>query len=66
MPKAGGTHAGGDVRLLEMLIRGNMPDPLGQIADVRAGINSVMIGACANMSIADGKPHRIDDYIHWT
>ena len=65
IPKATGTHGGGDRRLLEMLIRGNMEDPLGQVADVRAGINSVMIGACANLSIQDGKPHRIDDIIKW-
>ena len=65
IPKASGTHGGGDVRLLEMLIRGNMPDPMGQVADVRAGINSVMIGACANLSIRDGLPHRIDDIIKW-
>ena len=65
IPKAAGTHGGGDVRLLEMLIRGSMPDPMGQIADVRAGINSVMIGACANLSIKDGQPHRIDDIIKW-
>lgn len=65
IPKAAGTHGGGDVRLLEMLIRGNMPDPMGQIADVRAGINSVMIGACANLSIRDGRAHRIDDIIKW-
>lgn len=65
IPKAEGTHGGGDIRLLEMLIRGSAEDPLGQIADVRAGIRSVMIGACANLSIQDGKPHKIDDIIKW-
>ena len=65
VPKALGSHGGGDARLLDMIIRGGLEDPLGQIADTRAGTNSVMIGVCANMSIKDGQAHRVEDLIHW-
>ena len=63
VPKESGTHGGSDDRLLEMLFRPGIPDPLNQLASSEAGVNSVMIGVCANKSIADGMPHRIGDYI---
>ena len=65
VPKADGMHGGADIRLLEMLFRPGTPDPLNQLASSTAGIHSVMIGVCANKSIRDGKPYRIDDLIHW-
>ena len=63
VPKAEGTHGGSDALLREMLFRQNIPDPLQQLASSMAGINSVMIGVCANKSIRDGRPYRIDDLI---
>ena len=63
--KAEGTHGGADELLREMLFKPETPDPLKQRALSDAGIRSAMIGICANKSIADGKPHRIDDYIKW-
>ena len=65
VPKAEGMHGGADIRLLEMLFVPGTPDPLKQLASSEAGIHSVMIGVCANKSIADGKPYRIDDLIKW-
>jgi predicted dehydrogenase len=65
VPKESGMHGGSDERLLEMLFRPGTPDPLNQLASSAEGIHSVMIGVCANKSIADGMPHRVDDYIKW-
>jgi predicted dehydrogenase len=65
VPKAAGMHGGADVRLLDMLFRPGTPDPLNQLASSDAGIHSVMIGVCANKSMRDGKPYRIDDLIRW-
>ena len=65
VPKAEGTHGGSDDRLLQMLFRPGTPDPLHQLASSEAGIHSVMIGVCANKSIRDGKPYRINDLIRW-
>jgi len=65
VPKAQGMHGGADVQLLDMLFRPGTPDPLHQSASSQAGIHSVMIGVCANKSIRDGLPHRIDDLILW-
>lgn len=63
IPKVTGMHGGGDMRLLEMLIKGDMPDPMGQLADTTAGIHSIMIGVCANKSIQSGEPYCIKDLI---
>ena len=65
VPKAAGMHGGADERLREMLFRPDVPDPLNQLASSEAGVLSAMIGICANKSIRDGLPHRIDDYIRW-
>ena len=54
-------HGGGDIRLLEMIIRGGLEDPLGQVADSRAGAMSIMIGIAANHSMAEGKQIQIAD-----
>ena len=53
-PKAGGTHAGGDDRMVKMLFGGLTDDPLGQCSDSFDGIKSAMIGIAANKSIKDG------------
>jgi predicted dehydrogenase len=51
-----GTHDGGDERLRRMIFVGDIPDPLGQQADSWAGVMSVLIGAAANISIAEKRP----------
>lgn len=63
IPKLSGTHGGSDDLLLPMLLSEQPEDPLHQLATSAAGIRSIMIGICANKSIADGKPHRITDYV---
>ena len=52
----GGTHSGGDSRLLNMIFSGeNKDDPLGQLANSFDGISSAIIGIGANDSIKNGK-----------
>ena len=63
VPKSEGTHGGSDAKLRKMLFLPNVPDPLNQLASSEAGVRSVMIGVCANKSMRDGKPYRIDDLI---
>ena len=63
IPKASGEHGGGDARLLKMLIEGNQPDPLGKMADSRAGVMSVIIGAAANESMKQGKSIRVSELL---
>lgn len=61
VPKARGGHGGGDVALLDRLFSGkSIPDPLGYMADSRAGAMSILIGVAANRSIASGLPVSID------
>lgn len=62
-PVVGGTHSGGDERLLDMLIRGGFDDPLGQQASSWDGAMSNMVGIAANKSIKDGKTYRIKELI---
>ena len=58
--KAAGMHGGGDQRLLERLFSGRSdPDPLGHMADSRAGAMSCLIGIAANKSIATGEAVKI-------
>lgn len=52
--KAGGTHAGGDIRMLKMLFgKEKIEDTLLQCAGSFDGIKSAMIGICANQSIKE-------------
>ena len=50
-------------RLLEMLLRGYTEDPLGQIADSRAGAMSIMIGIAANRSMAEKRQVSISELL---
>jgi len=50
-----GGHGGGDAKLLKAIFEGGVADPLGQQADSSAGAESLMIGATANRSIAEGR-----------
>lgn len=63
VPKASGGHGGGDGRLLEMIFRGNLPDPLSHFADSYDGVKSIMIGICANKSIKENKMFRLKDLL---
>lgn len=63
IPKARGGHGGGDVRLREMIFRGVTEDPLNHFAGSQAGVNSIMIGICANRSIEEKKMIRMKDLI---
>lgn len=63
IPKVTGGHGGSDERLQDMLFTKNQPDPLGHMADSRAGAMSIMIGISANKSIATGNPIRVRDLL---
>lgn len=59
VPKAAGTHGGGDVRIREMLFRGVQADPLGHFAGSGDGVRAAMIGICAEKSIQTGKAYTV-------
>lgn len=63
LAKAVGGHGGGDERLRRMLFVGDLPDPLGLMADSRAGAMSVLTGVAANKSLARGKAIKIADLL---
>jgi len=54
-------HGGGDARLRKTLFAGGEADPLGRQADSMAGAMSLLIGATANRSIAEGRALPIPD-----
>ncbi|SDC66782.1 Oxidoreductase family, C-terminal alpha/beta domain [Paenibacillus sp. UNCCL117] len=54
-------HGGGDAKLRQALFAGNVEDPLGQQADSSIGADSLLIGATANRSIAEGRAVRFPD-----
>jgi hypothetical protein len=58
IPSATGTHAGGDIPLLDSVFRrdGLPPDPLGRRAGYADGLASAAVGIAANESIATGRP----------
>ncbi|MDF2669987.1 MAG: oxidoreductase domain protein [Paenibacillus sp.] len=62
--KAGGSHGGGDERLRKMLFEADMPDPLNQQAGSWAGAMSMIIGAAANLSIAENRPIGINELLN--
>ena len=61
--KVRGGHGGGDERLRNMIFREGVEDPLGQMADLKAGIMSSIIGIAANESIETGEPVKMADII---
>lgn len=61
--KGGGGHGGSDERLRKMIFEEGHADPLGQMAGSRAGAMSLLIGAGANLSIAQKKPIVIADLL---
>lgn len=58
IPEASGTHAGGDMPLLDSVFRHDVsaPDPLRRRAGYADGLASAAIGIAANESIAMGRP----------
>ncbi len=55
-------HGGSDKLLRSCLFRGCENDELGQMADLRAGMTSMGIGAAANISMAENRQVRIDEF----
>lgn len=58
-----GSHWGADERLQKMLFVGNLPDPLGRMADSKAGAMSIMIGISANKSITTGNAIKVKELL---
>lgn len=63
VPRDISDHGGGDRRLRDYLFKGYNEDPLGKMADSRAGAMSLLIGAAANESIKTGEPIMIADLL---
>lgn len=62
IPEAAGGHGGGDRRLLERIFSPHPPaDPLGRDAGFEDGMSSILMGICANQSIATGLPVQAND-----
>ena len=63
LPKEDTTgHGGSDALLLKNLFRGYEKDDLGQMADLRAGMMSIGIGMAANISMAENRQVRLDEF----
>lgn len=58
-----GGHWGADEKLQRMLFIENLPDPLGHMADSKAGAMSIIIGISANKSIATGNAIRVGELL---
>ncbi|HOJ09686.1 MAG TPA: Gfo/Idh/MocA family oxidoreductase [Clostridiales bacterium] len=63
IPKAVGDHGGGDDKLMRMLFIGDVDDPLGCQASSMDGAMSLLIGASANISIAEKRPIEINEQL---
>lgn len=58
-----GGHGGADERIRQHLFREDVPDPLQQVADSRAGAMSALVGVAANLAIASGQPVQIPNLL---
>jgi len=58
-----GGHWGSDQKLQDMILRGPVPDPLGQAAGSRDGALSIMIGIAARRSIEQRHPIKIEELV---
>jgi predicted dehydrogenase len=63
MPKAEGTHGGGDKAMLRQLFCGASNDEYGHVADDRAGVWSAMVGIAANVSMTKGMPVELAELV---
>lgn len=55
-------HGGADDNLRDCLFRGIEADPLGQMADMRAGMMSIGIGMAANVSMAEKRQVLLSEF----
>lgn len=55
-------HGGADSRLRDFLFRERGEDPLGQMADLRAGMMSIGIGMAANISMAEKRQVALSEF----
>ncbi len=58
-----GGHGGSDEKLKDLIFLQGKPDPMGQLADSRAGVMSSLIGIAARQAIEKGQPVQIDDLV---
>jgi len=63
MPNISHGHGGGDVRLIRDLFIGDREDTLGHKAGSQDGVNSIMIGIAANLSIKENRIVTIADLL---
>ncbi|MBE6929044.1 MAG: Gfo/Idh/MocA family oxidoreductase [Clostridia bacterium] len=61
--KATGGHGGGDTRLRKMLFLENQPDPMHHAAGSADGAYSIIVGAAANISIAEGRVVDVEELL---
>lgn len=56
-------HGGADDEIRDRIFRNkNMPDPLGQMADTRAGLMSIGIGMAANLSMKEERRVNLSEF----
>lgn len=55
-------HGGSDKLLRDSIFRGREEDPLGQMADVRAGMMSIGIGMAANLSMKENRRVALSEF----
>ncbi len=58
-----GGHGGSDPAMREKLFRGYGADPLGQMADTRAGAMSIGIGIAANISMREDRAVYLSEFL---
>lgn len=58
-----GGHGGSDPAMRDRLFRGFTRDPLGQMADTRAGAMSIGIGIAANMSMKEDRAVYLSEFL---
>ncbi len=62
IPRASGSHGGGDPKLVEQIFAHDAPDdPWARSAAHGQGAASILVGISANHSFASGQPVRIDE-----
>ena len=61
MPAGG--HGGSDPAMRDNLFRGFTEDPLGQMADTRAGAMSIGIGIAANKSMKEDRAVYLSEFL---
>ena len=63
IPKVTGEgHGGADGKLRDFLFRERGEDPLGQMADLKAGMMSIGIGMAANVSMAENRRVSLSEF----